>query len=75
MNENQEQNSNQVFHPDMSIHEAMQLHPEAAEIFSIFHFGGCASCPVSKYETIRQVCMGHGVDLDEFMEKLNKLGK
>ena len=58
------------FHGDMTIGEAMAVHPRVAEVFAAFHLGGCSNCGVSEYETVAQVCMGYGVDLDVLLEVL-----
>ena len=32
----------------------------------------CLGCPASRGETIAEACSVHGVDVDEFLDKLNK---
>lgn len=61
------------FRPDMPVAEAMAMHPRVAEVFAAFHLGGCSHCGVSHYETIEQVCMGYGVDLEVLLEVLEGL--
>ena len=61
------------FDPDMTIGEAMGVHPKVAEVFAAFHLGGCSSCGVSEYETVGQVCMGYGVDVEVLLEVLESL--
>ncbi len=61
------------FHPDMTIAEAMGVHPQVAEVFAAFHLGGCGSCGVSEFETVAQVCMGYGVDVDMLLDVLEGL--
>ena len=63
----------EMFNPDMSVGEAMQLHPRAREVFAGFHLGGCAHCAISEFETIRQICEGYGVPVDMLMGALNGL--
>lgn len=64
---------NKHFTPDMPVAEAMAVHPRAAEVFAAFHLGGCAHCGVSQYETIEQVCMAYGVDVNVLLEVLEGL--
>ncbi len=61
------------FDPDMTIGEAMSVHPKVAEVFAAFHLGGCSSCGISEIETIGQVCMGYGVDIDMLLDVLESL--
>ena len=61
------------FTPDMSVGDAMALHPDAAMVFSSYHLSGCAHCGINKMETIAQVCMGYGVPLDQLIDSLNNL--
>ena len=62
-----------TFHLDMSIQEAMQIHPRVREVFAAFHLGGCAHCALGQFETIGQVCGGYGVDPDALLEVLESL--
>jgi hybrid cluster-associated redox disulfide protein len=62
-----------IFHADMTVGEAMQLHPRAREVFAGFHLGGCAHCSISEFETIRQICEGYGVPADMLLGALNGL--
>lgn len=61
------------FHPEMTIGEAMAVHPQVAEVFAAFHLGGCSSCGIAEVETVAQVCMGYGVDVDMLIEVLDGL--
>ena len=63
------------FHPDLSVGEAMQMHPRAREVFAGFHLGGCAHCSISEFETIRQICEGYGVPVDMLIGSLNSLAQ
>ena len=65
--------SGKYFDPDMPISEAMMVHPQVAEVFAAFHLGGCSSCGVADFESIAQVCMGYGVDVDLLLEVLEGL--
>ncbi len=63
------------FHPDLTVGEAMQMHPRAREVFAGFHLGGCAHCSISEFETIRQICEGYGVPVDMLIGALNGLAE
>ena len=63
------------FSLDMTIGEAMGLHPRVGEVFAAFHLGGCSHCGINQYETIGQVCAGYGVDGDMLIEVLEGLLK
>ncbi len=61
------------FRPDMTVGDAMKVHPEAALVFSSYHLGGCSHCSINEMETIEQVCMGYGVPVDQLVDSLNNL--
>lgn len=61
------------FNPDMTVADAMAMHPRVAEVFAAFHLGGCSHCGISQVETIGQVCMGYGVDINILLEVLEEL--
>lgn len=61
------------FRRDMPVAEAMALHPRVAEVFAAFHLGGCSHCGISHYETIEQVCMAYGVEVEVLLEVLESL--
>ncbi len=58
---------------DMTIAQAMQVHPRAAEVFTAFHLGGCAHCHVNKVETLAEVCMSYGLEPSELLDALEGL--
>lgn len=62
-----------MFTREMSIGEAMELHPEAPLVFASFHLGGCRSCSVNEQETIEQVCQGYGIEEEILLDTLNGL--
>jgi len=64
---------NTHFSLDMSVADAMKLHPRAGEVFAAFHLGGCAHCHINAYETIEQVCNAYGVDPAMLLEVLEGL--
>ena len=61
------------FNLDMTIGEAMKVHPRVAEVFAAFHLGGCAHCHINQLETLGQVCEGYGIDSDTLLEVLEGL--
>ena len=61
------------FDPDMTILEAMSVHEQVAEVFAAFHLGGCSNCGISEIETVGQVCMAYGVDVDMLLDVLEEL--
>ncbi len=61
------------FSLDMTIGEAMAMHPRVAEVFAAFHLGGCSHCGINQFETIGQVTAGYGVDPDMLLEVLEGL--
>lgn len=64
---------NRYFHSDMTVGEAMEMHPRVAEVFAAFHLGGCSHCGIRAFETIEQVCMAYGVDVETLLEVLEGL--
>ena len=61
------------FNLDMTIGEAMKVHPRVAEVFAAFHLGGCAHCHINQLETLGQVCEGYGIDSNTLLEVLEDL--
>lgn len=57
---------------DMTIGEAVRLHPDVARVLMSFGMG-CISCPGSQMETLEQGAMVHGIDPEEMIEEINKL--
>ncbi|MEM7179566.1 MAG: DUF1858 domain-containing protein [Spirochaetota bacterium] len=61
------------FYKEMTVGDAMALHPESGLVFSSYHLGGCSHCSINEFETIEQVCMGYGVEVDVLLDSLNNL--
>ena len=61
------------FNADMTVAEAIAVHPKSKEVFSGFHLGGCAHCAIAEFETISQVCEGYGVPMDTLLAMLESL--
>ena len=64
-----------MFNENMTVGEAIQLHPRAREVFAGFHLGGCSHCAISEFETIAQVCQGYGVPAEMLISSLNSLAE
>lgn len=62
-----------MFVKEMTVGEAMVLHPEAPMVFASYHLNGCSHCSVNEVETIEQVCEGYGVEVDLIIDSLNSL--
>lgn len=61
------------FDKDMTIGDAMAIHPKVKDVFAGFHLGGCSHCSINEFETIAQVTGGYGVPLEQFLETLESL--
>ncbi|MCL2587803.1 MAG: DUF1858 domain-containing protein [Oscillospiraceae bacterium] len=57
---------------DTIIAEILQIAPGAVPILNEVGMH-CLGCPGARSETLGQACASHGVDVDEILEKLNKL--
>jgi hybrid cluster-associated redox disulfide protein len=64
-----------MFTKEMTVSEALALHPDARAVFAGFHLGGCAHCQIAEFETIEQICDGYGVPVDMLLGTLNSLGE
>jgi hybrid cluster-associated redox disulfide protein len=60
---------------DMTIADAMQLHPGVPEVFAEFHLTGCAFCHIARVETLDQVCESYDLDSTALLDALNDLLK
>ena len=63
----------QKFDAGMTIRDALELHPRAAEVFAAFHLGGCSHCAINEAETIEEVTAGYGFASGLLVEALNGL--
>jgi hybrid cluster-associated redox disulfide protein len=61
-----------TFSKDMAILEALELHPQAREVFAR-HDMACCLCVGADVETIEAGAIMHGVDADTVVEALNRL--
>jgi hybrid cluster-associated redox disulfide protein len=69
----EQQKSGGRFDLDMTIADAMAVHPRVREVFAAFHLGGCGHCAIGQVETIGQVCAGYGVDAEQLLQVLEEL--
>ncbi|HBM80277.1 MAG: DUF1858 domain-containing protein [Clostridiales bacterium] len=59
---------------EMSITEIIEKHPETEEIF--YKYGMyCLGCMAAMFESLEQGALAHGIDVDKFVEDLNKAVK
>lgn len=65
--------SGPAFYRDMSVGEAMKLHPQAATVMAGFHLGGCSSCSISDSHILGDAARDYGVHIDHLLTALNGL--
>lgn len=53
------------------IGDILDLAPQTAPLFLSIGMH-CLGCPSSRGETVEQACMVHGIDVDAFLEEVNK---
>lgn len=56
---------------DMKIREVIDDYPETIKVFQDFNFH-CIGCMAASFETIEQGVNVHGIDLEKFLNALNK---
>jgi hybrid cluster-associated redox disulfide protein len=61
------------FSPDMSIADALEMHPRVGELLESFQLGGCSNCAVSDVDTLEGACRSYGIDLAALMNALAAL--
>ena len=57
---------------DTIIGDILDVAPETAPVFLSIGMH-CLGCPSSRGETVEQVCMVHGVDVNALFEKINSM--
>jgi hybrid cluster-associated redox disulfide protein len=67
------ENNTKNFAGNMTIRDAIDLHPEAGLVLASYHLGGCSHCGVNQVETLEQVCAAYGIPLDALVSSLNDL--
>jgi len=61
------------FSPQMTIAEALQVHPKVADVLASCHLNGCSHCAVSDVDTLEGACQTYGIDQKALMAALNRL--
>jgi hybrid cluster-associated redox disulfide protein len=69
----QRQSGAPYFLKDMTIGQALKLHPLAQTVMSGFHLGGCSSCDIKEDHILGAAAKDYGIDLDKLLESLNGL--
>ena len=62
-----------TFVPQMTVGEALALHPSAKWVFAAYHIGGCSHCAMSEEETLEQLADGYRLPLEKLIRDLNAL--
>ena len=62
-----------TFVPQMTVGEALALHPSAKWVFAAYHIGGCSHCAMSEAETLEQLAGGYQLPLEKLIRDLNAL--
>lgn len=60
------------FNKDMTVDEALRLHPGAVDVFKKYNMD-CSGCTISNYETIEQAACMQSADIGHLLESLNAL--
>ncbi len=53
------------------IGDILDIAPQTAPLFLSIGMH-CLGCPSSRGETVEEACMVHGIDVDAFLEQVNK---
>ena len=61
------------FEAQMTVSEALLLHPSARWVFAAYRLSGCAQCESSPDETLAEVAEGYRFNLADFLRDLNSL--
>ena len=61
------------FEANMTVSEALALHPSARWVFAAYQLAGCTSCGASSEETLAEVATGYQLSLDRLLGDLNSL--
>lgn len=59
------------FDANMTVGEALALHPDARWVFAAYHVGGCNTCSRVDHETLRELADGYKLPLEKFLADLN----
>ena len=61
------------FQANMTVSDALALHPSARWVFAAYQLAGCTSCNASSAETLSEVAIGYQLSLDRLLADLNSL--
>lgn len=67
------QSGDLVFSPEITVREALLMHPQSEQVLAQFHLGGCDHCAVEPDQTLAQVSEQAGVDVQQLVGTLNLL--
>ena len=56
---------------DMTVIEVLNMGEEYQKVFARYLLT-CAGCPGAQMETLEQAAKGHGVNIDQLLEDLNR---
>jgi hybrid cluster-associated redox disulfide protein len=61
------------FATNMTIAEALQVHPGVAGVLARFKLSGCSNCSISDVDTLEGTCRSYGIDQADLMKALATL--
>jgi len=61
------------FEANMTVSDALALHPSARWVFAAYHLSGCTTCSESLSETLSEVAVGYKLSLERLLADLNSL--
>lgn len=56
---------------DMNIKDVISKHPEVIPVFAKYNMG-CIGCIAASFEKISDIAQVHGINVDSFVDELNK---
>jgi len=56
---------------DMNIKDVISKHPEVVPVFARYNMG-CIGCIAASFEKISDIAEVHGINVDSFVDELNK---
>jgi hybrid cluster-associated redox disulfide protein len=56
---------------DMNIKDVISKHPEVVPVFAKYNMG-CIGCIAASFEKISDIAQVHGINVDSFVDELNK---
>jgi hybrid cluster-associated redox disulfide protein len=62
-----------TFAPEMTVREALLVHPQVEQVLASFHLGGCSHCAVEPEDTLSHAATQHGVNLQALLDNLSLL--